>query len=174
MVILTILHNLFITSEERHKLVSGESVETVGISLPVWAAGKSKTTEPASEVLCKYILTNQEEPNNIKIEDGGYQINLPQAHRDWKPPELDDNVWRSLTKRQREKWYKNFPADIVLPSSLLDVSEGGSEYIRFKEHNKIFQDDECLEIIHYVCIADFKILRESSTRLQAESHTDIN
>src|SRR5262252_8141079 len=75
---ITVLHNIFLTRDERYKLASGEDVETVGVSVPVWFH-RGKTTEPAVEVFCKYKLTNAPVQTPITSIDGGYLVNVPQA-----------------------------------------------------------------------------------------------
>src|SRR3989304_7022145 len=174
MTILTISHNVFLNSEERHKLAVGEAVETTGVSLPVWLH-KGKSSEPASEVFCKYYLTNSGDENNVKFITDGYKIDLPQKYRNWEPPKLSDEVWRGFSKKEKEKWYdNNFPDKVVSGKNLLDLTEGGSEYLHFREHNKIFQNNEAMEIIHYITILDIKTFDASSTIFQAEGHSHSN
>ena len=140
MTILTIHHNIFLTSEERHKLVSGEMVKTIGISIPTWVV-KSKSSEPAREVFCHYSLTNAR-PNEppISFRKDGYQINIP--------PSIAEN---------------SHSTDERCGDNLLDIQEGGSECLIYKEHNKIYKDNETLEIIHYICIKDMNNLLNTIT-----------
>jgi hypothetical protein len=57
MLTLTVSHNIFLTKKQRYELSVVEStLEVIGISFPVWFY-KGKTSEPAKEVFCKYILS---------------------------------------------------------------------------------------------------------------------
>ena len=57
MITLATSHNIYLTHEDRYALVKGQTVESVGVSVPVWFI-KGTTSEPAVEVFCKYVLTN--------------------------------------------------------------------------------------------------------------------
>jgi len=143
----------------------------VGISLPVWVKD-GKSSEPANEVFCKYYLTNIPQDENLKLLADGYKINLPQKFNDWQPPELCEEIYRGFTRRERARWYRNnFPARIVAAKNLLDVKEGGSESINYREYNKVYHESEAMDIIHYINISDIKRFEESSTITQSEGHS---
>lgn len=78
MLTLTILHNIFLTKQDRSTLVNGGQIQAMGVSVPVWYL-KGKTTEPAQEIFCEYILTNTTEDYPLTALAKGYKINLPQT-----------------------------------------------------------------------------------------------
>ncbi len=86
-VILTIAHNLFLSKEERYKLKTPQTeVKTIGIALPVWVKG-SVTSEPAEEVIARYVIRNYPTPGiePIHITHDGFILSFE-----------DSNLWTSL------------------------------------------------------------------------------
>lgn len=75
---LSILHNVFLTQNQRKDLKNGDSVEIPGVSVPVWFY-KGNTSEPAIEVFCSYLLTNIADDYPVTQMDNGYKINMPQG-----------------------------------------------------------------------------------------------
>jgi hypothetical protein len=73
--ILTVSHYIYLTQEERYQLFDGTSVETIGISIPVWFRSGS-TSEPAKEVFCRYYLSNTQDECSVSFIKEGYKINL--------------------------------------------------------------------------------------------------
>ena len=73
---LTIAHNIFLTRELRYEIAAGNSVEVVGVSVPVWH-DKDQTDEPAEEIFCRYLITSQEMPPKVSwLDNDGYTIAL--------------------------------------------------------------------------------------------------
>ena len=73
MLTLTILHNIFLTKQDRSTLINGGQIQAMGVSVPVWYL-KGKTTEPAQEIFCEYILTNTTEDYPLTALAKGYKI----------------------------------------------------------------------------------------------------
>ena len=149
--ILTIAHTIFLTREQRYSIEKKNELEVIGISLPVWMIN-GITTEPAKEVICKYTITNNEKNETIQTNKDGYTINLPQKPKNLTSPSLSDDIWRSLTREERRKWYQNNLVTYYSGDNLKDVDDGGSCFLQFKEHNKIYKDGNKLEIIHFIII----------------------
>lgn len=130
MLTLTISHNIFLTREERYKITKGEPIEILGISVPVWFY-RGNTSEPAKEIFCKYIVTNDEKNTPIFSTKTGYQLNLPKA----------------IDNQNSEK-------------KLLDISDGGAECLFYKEFNKVYKPLH-YDIIHYVQIMPVEMMEKT-------------
>ena len=149
--VLFVSHHIYLTREQRYALADGESVKTVAPSIPVWFY-KFNTSEPATEVFCRYILSNQGDAASLEFAKDGYVINIPQIPKDYQPPErIPDEQWRKMTCEQQSEWYENNPTP---PSGTLlrDVSDGGSAYIKFqfdvqgRRHKKMVRQSHQIEI----------------------------
>jgi hypothetical protein len=164
MLILSILHNIFLSTEQTKQLHSGEDVEVIGASLPVWYY-KGNTSEPAEEVFCKYLLTNKKTENQFAISlaesNDGYVINMPQLPEDYVPRvALEDSLWRAMTEDEQLDWY----ADNPVPDSsknLLPINEGGGEYLHFKENGKTLVNNRNVATLHVVEIKTLGLLFDS-------------
>lgn len=128
---LLISHYLYLTRDQRYSLFNGEKLEIIGVNIPVWFYG-GRTDEPAEEIFCKYILSNDENDFSIREHDEGFEINLPQVNM-------------KNTKK-------------ALSQSLLDVKDGGCEEIFFKEETKIEIDGKNYKVLNYVEIKPIEIL----------------
>lgn len=167
--ILTVSHNIFLTREQRHFLTNGKTVEVIGVSLPVWickddSLGRGYTTEPAIEVFCKYVLTNK--PYKIPLHkiEGGYQVNVPQLPESYKfPKKMSNSKWRKMTEQERETWYEENKTPLNV-KSLLDIENGGSEYLRFEEYNIEKINDKFVTLAHFVKIQEFNVLEKTIER----------
>lgn len=162
MFILSILHNIFLTEEEARRLHEGKSIETVGVSIPVWSHLQN-TSEPAEEVFCKYVLTNKnDEIESVEIEKDGYQINLPQEQPAKPIPKISDENWLKINMDpdKRFEWQNNI-VQTYSSKSLLPVKEGGSACLKFKKYNKVKRGDKNTSIIHMVEIKLMNDLLES-------------
>ncbi|RDJ35621.1 MAG: hypothetical protein DWQ19_12450 [Crenarchaeota archaeon] len=152
MLILSILHNIFLTIEEIKQLYEGNDIEVVGVSLPVWYY-KRRTSEPAEEVFCKYLLTNKnielESLVEVKEERDGYQINMPQLPPGYKPRSISNEEWRGLSLNEQLQWYENHPVP-KSAKNLLPISEGGAEYLSFKEYGRTLVNNRNIATIHIV------------------------
>ena len=91
MLVLSILHNVFLTQDEIDQLISGDIVETTGVSLPVWFF-KGNTSEPAEEVFCKYKLVKGSRENSIEVDKMGYVIHIPDGAETLKLEDLFPEV----------------------------------------------------------------------------------
>lgn len=151
MLSLTIHHQIHLTRDERLALHAGEDVVTTGVSIPVWFYGKL-TSEPAKEVFCRYVLKNPKKDIPIKILDNGYEISIP--YREGTKLEISDEEWRHLNLHHPDKldaMYKQCVQE-VSSKNLLDVKDGGSGSLIYREHNKVKKGEDVLEIKHFVCI----------------------
>lgn len=147
MITLAISHHIYINDEDRYALVKGNTIETTGVSVPVWFF-KGTTSEPAVEVFCKYILTNTSEDYPVTSFAKGYQINLPQITSGHKIALRPEN-WKDMTLADQEKWSKEHPCP-PLSVDLLDIKDGGLKCIKFKKYNKIKENNKRLNAIHAV------------------------
>lgn len=147
MLVLSILHSIFLSEEEALRLINGEEVQVVGVSLPVWYS-KGNTSEPAEEVFCKYVLTNKPEYIPVKTENDGYLVNIPSITEQPKD-------WEKMPEHQKIEWTsKNV-------EGLLPKSKNGNEYMHFKEFNKIKKKGKFSTIVHVFEIKYMKSLIES-------------
>lgn len=147
MATLTISHYIYLRREERYKLHNGESLEITGISVPVWFH-RGNTSEPAKEIFCKYKLTNEPTNKIIVSTEEGYQINLPQKLElggENVPKEVQDVVSVKLGTSER----------------LLDTKDGGSELLEFRQYNKIKKDIQEFNVVHFVEIKPYELLRDT-------------
>ena len=157
---LAISHNIFLEREQRYELASGKEIEAIGVSLPVWFY-KGNTSEPAQEVFCKYSLTNDKADMPISDIGHGYKINVPQTPKNYQPPvEISDDKWRKLPYEKQEEWYMNKIIPIT-GKNLLDSCDGGSSYIRFRQHNRVKRNNQYINIIHFVEIGTIENLIDS-------------
>jgi len=164
MKILSVFHNVYLTSEEILQLIGGQEVNVIGASLPVWFH-KGTTSEPAEEVFCKYTLTNKINHESIKTNKNGYVINMPQTPGDYKiPVKLTNDEWRLLTPLQQMEWYENNPSPINA-YNLNSIKDGGSEYLYFKEYSKVKRNNKTIMIIHTVEIRTVEWLKSTFNNL---------
>ena len=137
---ITVMHNIFLTREERYKLAEGEPVITVGVSVPVWFY-RGITTEPAQEVFCKYRLTNKKTPVPITNWDEGYSINLPQAEEEMV----------TLANPSAENPAQGKKVEQPTAINLKDMKDGGCDgYLQFKQYTKIRKDKKTYNLLHFV------------------------
>jgi hypothetical protein len=166
---LSIAHNIFLTKEQRYELHEGKKLILVGCALPVWFF-KGKTSEPAEEVFCKYILNNQKkEPTLIKFTKQGYKINLPQVPENEVMPTLSDKEWLSMSEKQKSDWY-NAHRRKLGSWKLLDFKDGGSKGLNFKvtEVKNLTRQTGIkglnkTTVVHMVLLRDMEELNESFT-----------
>jgi hypothetical protein len=158
---LIISHNIALTREERYKLVNKEKIEVIGASVPVWHY-KGDTSEPAVEVFGKYYISNEDGRSNVKGVKDGYLVNLPQMPENWEEPYRPTNdEWRSMTASEQEGYreiLRNYPRSA---NNLRDVSDKGSQYLSWEEHNKIKEKDRNCSVSHIVEIRTVESLEES-------------
>jgi hypothetical protein len=147
MATLTISHYIYLNREQRYKVHSGESIEVIGISVPVWFH-RGTTSEPAKEVFCKYKITNESTDKNILPTKEGYYINLPQK------TELEKN---NLSEELKEI------TSIKMGTSdrLLDLKDGGTGWLEFRQYNKIEEGENKYNLIHFVEIKPDELLQDT-------------
>lgn len=164
---LFVTHSIFLTKEQIEALLEKKSIETTGYCVPVWINAKTgKTTEPASEIFCDYLIHNISKKSKEieKITKKGYEIFVPQ-NKKWKPPEEINyeeisnlsSEERQLFLKERDKWWFDNPK----PPSVEDLKNG---YLRFeikKTDQKIYQKKYSAQ--HVVEIADIDRLKKSLT-----------
>lgn len=158
--ILSIAHQIFLNKEQRYALAEGNPVEVIAPSVPVWFY-KGSTSEPATEVFCRYLLTNNPKAPPVNFSKDGYHINVPQIPEDYKEPErIPDDVWRKMSPIEQQDWYDEHPTP---PSgrNLLDVQDGGGAYLQFQHQSKIKKDGKRVELVHYIEIKDMKVLLDT-------------
>lgn len=136
---LFVTHHVFLTDDQMASVLSGERVSCVGHCVPVWVDAKTgRTTEPASEVFCRYEIFNSAEKSNevVPLPGVGYELWLPKAHAWVPPPEIDFESmadWTSEKRaaflKEREMWWFNNPR----PPDAGDLSVG---YLRFEVKKK--------------------------------------
>ncbi len=162
---LSITHMIYLTEDQRYKLFLYQDIEVVGVSIPIWF-DNNITSEPAKEVFCNYLLKNPVSDNDIpiKILKDGYEIVLPCKKTDERPI-ISDDEYRKMSQRDLDKWYDSWPLDIGA-KNLLNLEDGGSKHIHYREHNKMFSDEKTLNIIHYVNIDDISYLENSLVNLR--------
>ena len=158
---LSIMHNIFLTREERYALHEGEDITTVGISLPVWFR-KGSTSEPAEEVFCEYTIINEVETKPLQAKKSGYIINVPQLPEDYEPRELSNEKWWKMSPKERVKWYGNNPVP-VSSKCLLDLVDFGTKHLSFKITQNASESESSFNILHFIIIRDQKAIEESLT-----------
>jgi hypothetical protein len=156
---LSVVHQIFLNKEERYKLVKKHLVETIGVSIPIWSSN-TFTTEPAEEIFCKYILMNDDNPTNIERFAEGYLINVPGKMK--LPRYPSDEKWRAMSRQDQEDWYDKHDVPITI-KHLLDIKDGGSEYLRFQLHNIMQYKEHLINVFHYIEIKDMELLKDSLT-----------
>ena len=160
MLILSIAHNIYLTREERYALASKQSIEVISPSIPVWFY-KGSTSEPATEVFCRYILTNVPGPASVAFANDGYLINIPQLPEDYEPPErVPDDEWRTMSREDQEKWYEDHTVPLN-GNALRDPQDKGGAYMRFQLETNTIRKKRQIKLAHYVEIRDISELIES-------------
>lgn len=138
MLTLTISHFIYLTKEQRLNLTKKIPIETTGISVPVWFKMGS-TSEPAKEVFCRYVITNDEKETLVEKTNDGFSINLPQKlFIKYNPTE-------------------NLFSAVLQSNNLNDLPNDDSGVLEF-----VYQkEDKEKTIINFVEIKDIKKLTDS-------------
>lgn len=145
MATLTISHYIYLNRDQRYQLHAGESLEIVGVSVPVWFH-KGTTSEPAQELFCKYKLTNEPGNKAIMPNEEGYSINLPQKDKD-SPEDMEAQQAIGMMLGTSER--------------LLDIKDGGSEMLEFRQYNKVHKDKYAFNVVHFVEIKPDELLKDT-------------
>jgi|GEM_PF-3933210 len=155
--ILAISHQIFLTKEERYALVGGETINTVAYNVPVWFF-QGATSEPATEVFCRYTICNKPTGADVKFATEGYKITIPHLPSDYQPlPQISNDEWRKLSMDDREKLHAQYSPP-PHGKNLLDLKDGGSAYLRFQLQKKMKKDKKFIDIVHYVTVQDMNAL----------------
>ncbi len=163
MLSLTIHHNIHLNREQRYALHAGTEIVTVGVSVPVWHLNKI-TSEPAKEMFCKYYLKNPHQELPIKIVADGYEIVIP--YRAGVKLEISNEEWQELRQNNPAKLNELQKKCVREISSkrLLDLSDGGSAYLSYKELNTVAlqnSQQKPISIMHHVIFNTYEGLIES-------------
>ncbi len=148
MLTLSISHNIFLTKEERYKLYEGQTIEIIGVSVPIWFKNGS-TTEPGKEVFCQYRLRNKPPSKAIIMIKNGWEITLPNA---------DADVIQDFFKKYGNE---DLMKDIQSAKNLLDIKDGGSQWLQFRQYNKMKKNKKYYHILHSVEIKPVELLLSS-------------
>lgn len=158
---LTVQHHIHLNKEQRYAIHAGEELVVTGVSVPVWYLNKV-TSEPAKEVFCRYYIKNDKEDTPVLVQKDGFEITLP--YREGKGLNITDEEWRELSLNNPEKlelMYANCVQE-VSSKNLLDLIDGGSKHMAYKEYNKIEQEKRTLKIMHFVQLDDIEKLLRST------------
>ena len=157
---LTIHHNIHLTREQRYALHNGEDVSVVGVSIPIWFIKKG-TSEPANEIFCRYYLKNPKKETPIKILDDGYEISLP--YREGKTISINEDEWRDLNMKNPSKLEDMYVKTVkeVSSKNILDIEDGGSAFLNYRELNKVMIKNKELNIMHHITINKIENLIDS-------------
>jgi hypothetical protein len=159
MLTLTVSHHIYLTTEQRSALLNGEQVETTGVSVPVWFY-QGNTSEPATEVFCKYVLTTERENYPITPTDVGYRINLPVIPEGHKIRRLHPDQASKLTLAQQEAFEKKHPCPPSV-ADLLEPEKGGLGQLFFRRYEKIKEEGRRMNAVHSVTISKYEKLLET-------------
>lgn len=144
---LIISHHLYLDRDQRYDLHYGKEVDLVGVSVPV-LFNKGSTTEPASELFCKYKLTNESPNKAIIPTEEGYTLNLPQKLNAEPKNEEEKKLLESLNK-------------VPTSENLLDEKDGGHRYLHFKQYNKVHFNKQEMNVVHIIELRDIDFLVDS-------------
>lgn len=149
MATLTISHYLYLSREQRYKLHTGETLDIIGVSVPVWFH-KGSTSEPAKELFCKYKISNDPVNKTIMPTEEGYSINLPQ-----KVELGDKNIPDEIQEAEATS------IQLGTSDKLLDIKDGGSEWLEFRQYNKVQQGEHQFNVVHFVEIKPVELLQDT-------------
>jgi hypothetical protein len=157
MLSLVIHHNLYLTREQRYALHARQDVECVGVAVPVWVSGAS-TSEPAKEVFCRYLLKNTGEQIPIKLVPDGFELVLPD-HKAVSRPSIVADQWIEPTEEEKAALQAPGTSSI----NLLDLADGGTGTLMYREHSKITYDQgDRVTIVHLVQARPIELLKATT------------
>jgi hypothetical protein len=155
--VLSVSHVIWMTREERYSLASGNTVEVIATSLPVWFY-KGTTSEPAQEVFCKYVMTSSGKQIQIRHRVDGYDVNIPLLAT---PADVPLELWEELSDQDKEDFRRMSPAPVGV-KDILDLKDGGSEWFFFRQYTKVKKaDGSQIHLVHYVEIKDMTALTKT-------------
>lgn len=142
--ILSISHNIFLNRDQRYAINNKKIIEVIGTNLPVWFSGE-RTSEPGQEIFCSYRIHPYKSVfKNIKVSREGYDVYLLQEKEDIG----------SMPSKIKKFFYKTNNSPCV--KSLLDIRDGGSEWLYFRSYERKY-----INIIHSMEIQKIENLVES-------------
>lgn len=153
---LAISHNIFLSREQRYALHAGQEIQVVGVSVPVWYFN-GITSEPAVEVFVRYTLRNKPESIYLTHNNEGYEISLPPCQQKLLDA-LPKNVWIPLSQEKQSILLMD---DAPCLDSLLDIKEGGDEYMQFRQFTKVSKGNKVLNVVHFVEIKKLEDLLDT-------------
>ena len=135
---LTVAHVILLDQDQRYKIADGEELTIVGVSIPTWYYN-GETSEPATEVFCKYKIIPTKYKVFVKHTTYGYEIQLPLETHD---PET--NIRNPITLK-----------------NIRNIKDGGMEWLAFRQFGKIKRKNKkTIDIVHFV---EIKSLQELVT-----------
>ena len=156
---LTFTHMIYLTRDQRYDLFNLQDQEVVGTCISVWNKDNI-STEPAKEIFCRYIIKNLNENRpKITIYDDGFVITLPKKIGKSRK-RLSNEDWRNLTEEEKDRYYHTGGITIA-PINLLDIKDGGSESLCYRETEYLEEGEQKLKITHFVEIQDINVLQSS-------------
>jgi len=159
---LSVSHHIYLTESERYGLHHGATIQTVGVSIPVWFY-KGTTSEPAVELFCDYTIVNRSaDLSAVKTtEKNGYYINIPQIPKDYKPPKkISDEEWRNLPPHKIKTYYQENKRPLC-STRLLNPIDGGGAYLAWRMNDIIKKDKKTVYIQNFIQIRDVSELKDS-------------
>jgi hypothetical protein len=142
--ILSISHNIFLDRNQRYDLNNKKVIEVVGSNFPIWFSGE-KTSEPGREIFCRYRIHPYKSVfRNIKVNGDGYDIFLLQEKEDVGT--MPAKIKKFFNKTSN-------PPSVI---SLLDIKDGGAEWLYFRSYDRKY-----INLIHSVEIQKIENLMES-------------
>lgn len=157
MLSLSISHNIHLNKKQRYDLHNGFDLNIIGICVPVWI-DKKNTSEPAKEVFCNYCIKNTKDELPIKILSNGFEITLP--FRSSSVIDITDNEFLYFLKKNKlENLYENKNSESS-SKNLLDICDGGSNFLTYGELNRVLFNDETINIFHNVIISSIESLED--------------
>ncbi|MHA2043231.1 MAG: hypothetical protein ACW99G_00470 [Candidatus Thorarchaeota archaeon] len=161
---LFVVHQIFLTREQRYKVADGESIEVVAHNLPTWILqGSTVTSEPSTEVFCKYMINNNgEDKQSINHENKKYTIWIPSCKDDHKLEAPEDEKWKSMTEDEKHTWFLEHPSK-PCGRRLKDAKDGGNNgNLRFDQHKKVnTKNGDMMTIVHCIQFKPIESLEES-------------
>lgn len=158
---LTIQHNIHLLKDERYDLHNGKEICVVGVSLPIWTIN-GLTSEPGREVFCNYYLKNPKKEVPIKFLVDGYELTIP--YREGKKLEISDEEYRFLISNNDQKKLDELKAQTIREVSsknLLDIKDGGSQFLNYRELNTVSLKNRTIEVMHHVTLSTIEKLEKS-------------
>ena len=155
MLVLSIMHNVFLTKEEIEKLLEQKEIETIGVSVPVWYF-KGDTSEPTEEVFCKYKLKITDKKESVSVLKNGYVINLQNLPDDYEEQALTPEELQKMSAEELGEWQAKNPKIANIKKLL---KEDGKT--NFRQFAKKKQNGKPTSLVHVVEINQMNRLLKS-------------